>query len=614
MSGLVAVANEKMSSSSRVTKEGRKLTYQLNVIQQPERARACGSGAKSSADRRPVDPPPIVELRIFEGDAKNDVTFSYNANFFLFATLENARPIAQGRVPVTPASYPVLTGMPVAGMAYLDRPLPAGYFIFPDLSVRHEGKYRLSFNLFEEVKESKDFDMDVIAGKPDINGQLPNVSGYPSPTAHAYWRLEVKSMPFTVFSAKKFPGLAESTSLSRIVAEQGCRVRIRRDVRMRRRDGKAKDWDGYDEENAYVREQRRTATPDVYSQAAISNAQPLVDHQNRPRSVSIVSGDGQPAPYAMPPHRRPSVHEMSPYTTQPYQQAYPPAHVPPQPVPSAYPSHLAFGANPAPQYQAPHYSAPQPVAHPQPAALPPHTAPAAAYPLQPSAHVRQMSAPQVYGYAAPQQYAQPPYSQPVAVRQENLDYRRDSAPAPSSYASQHMPVYAAENAYSSAQPVHQPYATVPPPPAPTPASTTSNAAPALPPLKTLQPSLSNTYETNSPITATPGPISAASGSSLSGGYESAKSRAYSQYPTPHSASTIDSARSSKRPFGSVFSSAHLEKPLQDGMRPNTAHHGQDMVQADYDEEEFDMYDMQALRMRYKRADGTEISRRAPLSG
>ena len=82
------VANEGESTSSRVTKEGKKITYSLHVIQQPERARACGSGAKSSADRRPVDPPPIVELRIFEGEGANktDITFAYNANFFLFGT------------------------------------------------------------------------------------------------------------------------------------------------------------------------------------------------------------------------------------------------------------------------------------------------------------------------------------------------------------------------------------------------------------------------------------------------------------------------------------------------------------------------------------------------
>lgn len=39
-------ANETFSSCSRTTKEGRKMTYTLEVVQQPERARACGSGAK----------------------------------------------------------------------------------------------------------------------------------------------------------------------------------------------------------------------------------------------------------------------------------------------------------------------------------------------------------------------------------------------------------------------------------------------------------------------------------------------------------------------------------------------------------------------------------------
>jgi len=41
---------------TRITKEGRKLIYQLTVIQQPERARACGSGAKCEQLK------PIVQL------------------------------------------------------------------------------------------------------------------------------------------------------------------------------------------------------------------------------------------------------------------------------------------------------------------------------------------------------------------------------------------------------------------------------------------------------------------------------------------------------------------------------------------------------------------------
>lgn len=42
-----AICREQAHASlSRVTKEGRTLTYCMTVIQQPERARACGSGAK----------------------------------------------------------------------------------------------------------------------------------------------------------------------------------------------------------------------------------------------------------------------------------------------------------------------------------------------------------------------------------------------------------------------------------------------------------------------------------------------------------------------------------------------------------------------------------------
>ena len=45
-SSILTVPNETDSSTSRVTVDGRHLTYELKVIQQPERARACGSGAK----------------------------------------------------------------------------------------------------------------------------------------------------------------------------------------------------------------------------------------------------------------------------------------------------------------------------------------------------------------------------------------------------------------------------------------------------------------------------------------------------------------------------------------------------------------------------------------
>ena len=210
------------------------------ILQQPQRARACGAGAKSSADRRPVDPPPVIELKIFDGE--HDITFQHNASFFLYTTLEAARPIAQPKGSSIPAQHPVLTGTPVAGMAYLDRPCHAGYFIFPDLSVRHEGRYRLSFNLFEEVK--MEADMDLVTEDQDHPSSKLLHRSPSNPFQSVHFRLEVKSEPFSVYSAKKFPGLTESTQLSRVVAEQGCRVRIRRDVRIRvRKDTKPSNDD-----------------------------------------------------------------------------------------------------------------------------------------------------------------------------------------------------------------------------------------------------------------------------------------------------------------------------------------------------------------------------------
>jgi hypothetical protein len=318
-------------------------------------------------DRRPVDPPPVVELRIFDGhqvETAKDITFNYNANFFVFATLEHARPIAPGRVQNPAANQPpVLTGMPVSGMAYLDRPVEAGYFLFPDLSVRHEGNYRLTFNLYEETKESKDFDADstMLTENSPIAAEGHNAS--------FDWRMEVRSIPFNVFSAKKFPGLAESTSLSRMVAEQGCRVRIRRDVRMRRRDGKpGGDYENPEEE--YARS-RRTQTPD--------NAQ--AEAYYRARSASAASDHR--ASYSADPQRRPSAGE-----------SYPPPPAPPYAAGQAVPqNYLHFGQATNPPM--PHQYPPPPI---QPA-QPPPISPTTAYPHQ-GPHPQHQPQPQVYDYSS----------------------------------------------------------------------------------------------------------------------------------------------------------------------------------------------------------------------
>lgn len=51
-SRVIPVPNETVASFSRTTCDGRLLIYKLKVLQQPERARACGSGAKCACISR----------------------------------------------------------------------------------------------------------------------------------------------------------------------------------------------------------------------------------------------------------------------------------------------------------------------------------------------------------------------------------------------------------------------------------------------------------------------------------------------------------------------------------------------------------------------------------
>ncbi|RFU26121.1 hypothetical protein B7463_g10206, partial [Scytalidium lignicola] len=553
---------------TRITKEGRKLTYCLSVIQQPERARACGSGAKSSADRRPVDPPPVVELRIFEGeDAKTDVTFSYNANFFLFATLEVCRPIAHGRVqPATP-QIPVLTGMPVSGMAYLDRPTEAGYFIFPDLSVRHEGIYRLSFNLYEETKEAKDMDAE-----PVNDPSKPKVTGPGGPDSSFDWRLEVKSVPFNVFSAKKFPGLAESTILSRTVAEQGCRVRIRRDVRMRRRDGKTNSE--YDEiaDDEYSRSHRTPTPPqqDAYRQ----------------RSLSVHGLDSP----SYEPQRRPS----GDYAAQPY-----PSYNPSQPGP---PSYLSFGGSAGSQYQAP---PPPPSAQPQfpppPPSQPSYQQSQGSF-SHPGSQYRQSQPPPPPppppsgGFAVPERpsYPQYPSSGPSQRDGYDAEYRRSST-AYSGAPNQAPPYLAVDQNYNRSASSSS-YPGFPRPHSPAMPSSVSLAPLKMPPMEPK-------YEhANSPSGPLP-PASRLAPPLPSPSFErtSDRSASYSQYSAP-AAST--EPRNGKRSYDSVFNASSTTQPLYNGMRPSSSHHMLD--------EDEDSISVDQLRMQYKRADGSSYSRELPV--
>ncbi|KAF9443607.1 hypothetical protein P691DRAFT_402900 [Macrolepiota fuliginosa MF-IS2] len=179
--------------------------YELIVRQEPKQARMCGVGGK--ADRRPIDPPPIVQLRVIDphtnsssvstssasappstaGGSSSSHTppstpppptaathshypnhepgppsdpaayaqsYLQNPYYFMFASL--AKPdddaelhwLKDGRTRCT-------TGSVVSSLYHLKDPQhnneDAGFFVFPDLSVRTEGSYRLKLSLFEVV-------------------------------------------------------------------------------------------------------------------------------------------------------------------------------------------------------------------------------------------------------------------------------------------------------------------------------------------------------------------------------------------------------------------------------------------------------------------------------
>ncbi|KAI8882454.1 hypothetical protein K501DRAFT_323971 [Backusella circina FSU 941] len=194
--------------------EREKRTYELVVCQQPLHARMCGFGEK---DRRPIDPPPIVQLIVKqEGkEAWVDLQSLQTPFFVLHVTLWSAdRQEERNIISNPPKCTRVLMGSLVSSPSLLKNPQGKQglYFAFPDLSIRTEGQYTLRFSLIKLV--SSDF-------QPDAKSKII---------------AQVFSDPFTVYSAKKFPGMTESTELSKAFAKQGLKIPIRNDVRAKKAD------------------------------------------------------------------------------------------------------------------------------------------------------------------------------------------------------------------------------------------------------------------------------------------------------------------------------------------------------------------------------------------
>ena len=176
----------------------------LVVRQQPREALVLTAG--KDKNRKPVDPPPIIQLLVHQ-DADPQKHFLQSPYLFMTCTLydQNGDNPVVGESGSSVKKESVLAGCLVSSLHRLkdNENTEGAFFVFGDLSVRVTGRYRIRFTLFDLHKEEKE-----VASL-----------GY------------VTSEAFSVVAQKDFRGLEESTPLSRCFADQGVRMRLRKEPR-----------------------------------------------------------------------------------------------------------------------------------------------------------------------------------------------------------------------------------------------------------------------------------------------------------------------------------------------------------------------------------------------
>ena len=199
--------------------------YSLLCVQSPVHARTCGAGDK---DRRALDPPPVVQC--FEVDHNGqvidacpfDMALTVHVSLWDATGTEDRSVLAatcRTRAGVDSLSsseaarttvHRMLAGSLVSSPVQLYNTCEKEgcFFIFSDLSVRAEGIYRLRFSLFS-------IDIPSLM----IPGAKTTMLGH------------CISEPFTVYSAKQFPGMLKSTELTMAFAKQGMKLQVRSEQR-----------------------------------------------------------------------------------------------------------------------------------------------------------------------------------------------------------------------------------------------------------------------------------------------------------------------------------------------------------------------------------------------
>ncbi|KAK8085376.1 VosA [Apiospora hydei] len=192
--------------------------YHLEVRQEPERGKVALGKEK---DKKPIDPPPIVELVVPTEQDRNRL-FLQNPYLILIAFLEqvdnapSTKPLGKttpkdsgdrdaNRDEESKTIGAYMAGSTVSSLHRLKDTdnRDSGFFIFPDLTVKKEGWYRIRFTLMT-MEENRNENRIDTAG---FDGSWITICN-------------IHSKPFQVHTARTFPGMAE-----------GVRIRLRKDSR-----------------------------------------------------------------------------------------------------------------------------------------------------------------------------------------------------------------------------------------------------------------------------------------------------------------------------------------------------------------------------------------------
>jgi hypothetical protein len=182
------------------------IDFQLTIRQQPIAARACGFGER---DRRVIDPPPIIELKTFASETGAPVTddtgmLALHCTLINHITEQDESDIPPAHPGQTFARRLMGTLVSSPNMVNDEKGRPGIFFVFPDLSCRTIGQYRMRFRLMRV--EPRDMEPGTIF--PCVANCITEV--------------------FTVYTAKDFPGMMASSVLLKALRTQGVIVGVKK--------------------------------------------------------------------------------------------------------------------------------------------------------------------------------------------------------------------------------------------------------------------------------------------------------------------------------------------------------------------------------------------------